>query len=58
MECFHIPEKGLLIVVSAEVDQVPNKIDDQIMLNVDSCTLVGLIKFCNLSLKLNVSSNL
>ena len=30
---FHIPEAGLLVVVSAEVDKVANQIIDEIMLN-------------------------
>lgn len=58
LQGFHVPEEGLLVVVSAEIDEVADQVDDEIVLGEDGGTFVGLIKFCSLSLKLNISSNL
>ena len=55
---FHIPKAGLLVVIPAEVDKVLNEIHDEIVLGEERGTLVGRMRFCILSLKLNISSYL
>ena len=52
----HEPEHNLLVVVSAEIDQVPDQIDYEVVLIYGICTLVGLRMFWSFSLKLKVSS--
>ena len=42
---FHVPETSLLVVISTEINDILDKIDDQIMLNHLKFTFVGLIKF-------------
>lgn len=54
----HVPEAGLLVVISAEIDDILDKIYNEIVLNRLKTTLVGLIKFWIFSLKLNIYSYL
>jgi hypothetical protein len=54
----HVPEASLLVVISAEVDDVLDKVDNKVVLSGSTSTLVGLIRFWIFTLKLNIYSYL
>jgi len=54
----HVPAEGELVVIPGEIDQIPDQIDDQVMLHTPDGTLVGRIRFWIFSLKWKVYSYL